>query len=218
MKKRAKQLEMKGLKGWGGKRRNAGRKNLSKTVNHMKRESFNEKKPLQITMKFKAGLPDLRSKKMHLEFQRALVKAKAFGLRVIQYTLESNHIHFVVECEGNRALGSAMKSFGSTFGKAVRKLAGGVGSVFVGRYHLSVLKNPTQTRNSLRYVLLNRFKHEKSHPDDNPFSSGKYFANWPELLNRRRSKAWPEAPVLPEYLSPARTWLATRGWMRAALA
>lgn len=213
--KRGKQFEMSGLAGWGGKRKGAGRKNLSNSVNHMKREAFDAKKPLQITVKLVAGLPNLRSRQMHEAFQNALVKAKAHGLRVIHYTLESNHIHLFVECEGNGVLGAAMKSFGSSFGKAVRRIAGGRGAVFVGRFHLSVLVNPTKVRNSLKYVLLNRFKHEKSHVDDNAYSSGKYFTKWPELLNRRRSRAWPEFVELPDYLSEPKSWLASRGWMKA---
>ena len=109
-----------------------------------------------------------------------------------------------------------MKSFGSSFGKAIRKVAGGVGSVFKGRYHLSVLINPTKVRNSLRYVLLNRFKHEHTPMDDNEFSSWKFFAYWPELLNLRRSAAWPDKFELPEYLCAPKSWLAAKGWMKAS--
>ena len=212
--KPGKQIEKQGVSGWGGKRKGAGRKNLTKTVNHMKREAFDSKKPLQITVKLIDGLPNLRTKKMHDAFKKALVLAKAYGLRVLQYSLEKNHAHLVVECDSNQILGSAMKSFGSSFGKAVRKVAGGVGSVFKGRYHLSVLINPTKVRNSLKYVLLNRFKHENTPMDDNAFSSWRYFAYWPELLNRRRSAAWPDKFELPEYLCAPKSWLAAKGWLK----
>lgn len=212
-KRTAKQIEMKGLSGWGGNRANAGRKNLSKTVNHMKRERFELKTPLQITLKLKPGLPNLRTKKMLEAFQKALVLAKARELRVIHYSLESNHAHLVVECMDNVSLGRAMKSFGSSFGKSVRRIAGGTGSVFVGRYHLRVLRDPTQTRNSLAYVLLNRFKHEHAHVDDNPFSSGRYFDGWKKLIGRGAAAKNLE---LPEYLSTPRSWLAREGWQKAS--
>lgn len=209
----AKQIEMKGLSGWGGQRKGAGRKNRSRQVNHMKRDRVESKTPLQITLKLRPGLPNLRTQKMLEAFQCALVLAKAKGLRVIHYSLESNHAHLVVECLDNNSLSLAMKSFGSSFGKSVRKVAGGKGSVFAGRYHLRVLRNPTQTRNSFAYVLLNRFRHERAHVDDNPFSSGGYFDGWRKLIGRGPVTGKIE---LPEYLCVPQSWLARKGWQKAS--
>lgn len=169
---------------------------------------------MQITMKLKAGFKSLRSRRTHLAFQRSLEKAKRHGLRVIHYTLEGNHFHLFVECANAETLGRAMKSFGSSFGKAIRRIEGGVGSVFNGRYHLSVLRNPTLVRNSMRYVLLNRFKHENSHIDDNAYSTGQYFNGWRKLIGRG-PQAKRGAIVLPVYLSEPLSWLAREGWQRA---
>lgn len=204
---------MRGLSGWGGKRKGAGRKNRSNQINHMKRETFDTKTPLQITMKLKAGLPSLRTRRMLEAFRKALLLSKARGMRTIHYSLESNHFHLFVESGDMATLGAGMKSFGSSFGKAVRKLAGGRGSVFAGRYHMRVLRNPSQTRNSLAYVLLNRFKHEKSHVDDNPFSSAQYFSDWRVLLGRSSALGRKIDP--PDYLSAPKSWLAREGWRKA---
>jgi len=84
------------------------------------------------------------------------------------------------------------------------------GSVFVDRYHLEVLRNPTQTRNALCYVLQNALSHgERLPPRYNgidPFSSAWWF-----------DQSWREGMSAPEDRSVAepRTWLLRVGWRRA---
>lgn len=209
-----KQLEFKKTKGWGGKRRGAGRKNKSATVNHMKREKIEQKFPVHITMRVKKGIISLRGPKMNKAFKASLLKAKKKGLAVVHYAIESNHVHLFAESESNESLRSGMSSFGSSFGKASRAATGGRGSVFQGRYHLRVLKTPRQTKNALAYVLMNHSKHEGSKPYPDDRSSARYFSDWKSLLggNYRVLKA----EETPEFLSAARSWLGREGWRKAA--
>lgn len=207
-----KQLEFKRIKGWGGKRKKAGRKNISNAVNHMKRDKVDPKYPMLLTLKMKKGLPTLRSARISRAFKKSLAKAQKYGLRVIHFALESNHIHLFAEAKGNLELRSGMASFGSSFGRSLRKIAGGTGSVFLGRYHMRQLKTPTQTKNALAYVLLNHAKHEGSVPYPDDFSSSKYFSDWKNLLGGRYLNL--KAEPLPDYLSAPRSWLACRGWQK----
>jgi hypothetical protein len=39
------------------------------------------------------------------------------------------------------------------------------GKVFADRYHMRILKTPTEVKNALRYVLDNRWKHTPQRPD-----------------------------------------------------
>lgn len=207
-----KQIEFKKVNGWGGKRRNAGRKNKTSTVNHMKREKVDPKYPMHITMKMKKGIVSLRGPKMCAVLKRSLGKAKKRGLNVIHYALEDNHLHVFAESESNCSLRSGLTSFGSSFGKAARRLTGGRGAVFAGRYHMRVLKTPRQTKNALAYVLLNHSKHQGAKPYVDNKSSAVFFGDWRALLGDRYRID--ESPPRPDYLTDAQSWLGRVGWRR----
>jgi REP element-mobilizing transposase RayT len=218
--KKSKQLEFRKTNGWGGRRKGAGRKNLSGTVAHAPREKIDFKNPLLITMKLRPGLSGLRTKHLYDRFTAALLKAKAKGLRVLHFSIQGNHVHLLVECVDNLALGAGMNSFGTSFAKAVRKKMGGKGKVFDGRYHLGVLRNPTQFKNTLAYVLLNQAKHEKLIPYNDRFSSSEWFNEWRTLLGQNTGpilEDWrPNRSPLPAYLSTPKSWLASKGWRMKA--
>lgn len=220
--RKPKQFEFKKVKGWGGKRSGAGRPNKSQTVNHMKRTEVNFKVPLMITMKLKPGLKGLRTKKMLKKFEQCGKEVKKFGLHILHFSIESNHIHFKAEARDNQSLGSGTKSLGARLGKAVRKEIGGKGSVFAGRYHLKALKTPTETRNAMAYVLLNQSKHQKRHPYPDEFSSAIHFYDWKALLGKNIGPVlanWKmRKKPLPDYLSEPRSWLAREGWRKARVA
>ncbi len=205
-----KQLEFKKVNGWGGKRKKAGRKNRTSTVNHMKREKIEAKFPIHITIKLKKGVVSLRGPKMVAAFKSSLQKAKKRGLKVIHFAVESNHAHLFAESGDNRDLRSGMASFGSSFGKSVRRLSGGKGSVFNGRYHLQVLKSPRQTKNAMAYVLLNHSKHQGAKPYADDKSSAPFFGDWRALLGERYRVDQPRPR--PEFLAEPSSWLARDGW------
>src|ERR1035437_9703574 len=143
-----KQLEFKKVKGWGGKRRGAGRPNRTSQVSHGKRPKVDFKKPLHITMKLKKNSPNLRTKTTLNDFSASLLEAKKFGLNVLHFSIQTDHVHMIVEAKNNRDLSRGMKSLCGRLGKRL-------GGVFNGRYHLHVLKSPSEMKNALLYVLLN---------------------------------------------------------------
>ena len=53
-----------------------------------------------------------------------------------------------------------MKGLSVRIARGVNAAAKRRGRVIAHRYHVHVLKTPTETRNALRYVLLNRFVHK----------------------------------------------------------
>lgn len=217
--KKPRQLTFKKVNGWGGKRRGAGRKNVSGQVSHGAREEVDFKKPLHITKRLKPGLKSLRSSKMRSAFQKCLERARQKGLRVLHFSLESNHFHFIVECENNAALAAGMNSLGASLGRLIRKASGGRGPVFEGRYHLHVLKEPREVRHALAYVLLNHSKHAGLIPYKDDFSSAAHFHDWKSLLGKDVGpilEDWRkmEKP-LPPHLCQARSWLAREGWRKA---
>jgi len=215
-----KQLEFKRVKGWGGKRRGAGRPNKSGRAGHAKRALVDFKKPLHVTLRLIDKMPNLRTKEFLRHFKTAGLRAKKFNLYLNHYSILGNHIHLIVEARDNHSLELGMKSLCGRLGKFLRKTQGGRGAVWLGRFHLHILRTPTEVKRALEYVLLNRAKHSKllTHLDE--FSSGYVFKDWQKLLGRKISPLMKEqlasnTKMLDE-VSPARSWLLNSGWMRAS--
>jgi hypothetical protein len=91
------------------------------------------------------------------------------------------------------------------------------------RYHLVVLRTPTQVRNALRYVLLNARRHwakrrgSKALPGPvrlDPASSARWFRWWKSGSVGAEEAA--RAVDTPAVRAP-RTWLLSVGWRRLAL-
>lgn len=152
---KTKQLTLNIYKGSkGGRRPGSGRKRIhSKGIAHRIREKVNHRTPLHINFKFKAYI---RNKYCLKLLKRAILNAQSHGLWVVHFSLQSNHVHLIVEAESNVLLTKAMRSLTVTFAKGLRK-----GKVQVERYHLHVLKSIKETQNAIHYVLFNKQKHEK---------------------------------------------------------
>ena len=211
-----KQLGFKGTKGWGGKRRGAGRPNLSGNVSHTKRPEVDFKKPLQITHKLKPGLTTLRRKDLLKAFECCAARTKHFGMHVVHFSLLSNHIHMLVEARDKKALERGMRSLISRMAKLVAFLSDKKGGVFKGRYHLSVIKNPTQMKRSLSYVLLNQAKHSKMIEHMDRFSSARYFLGWHKLMGKLWNPILEWEQVIIDAHDPGalgRWWRDALGWV-----
>lgn len=138
----------------GGKRKGSGRKRIrSKGVAHRNREKVTRHTPLHINFKFKTTIKNKFCLRL---LKRAIVNARAFGLRVIHFSLQHNHIHLIIEADNNDILTTGMRSLTITFAKGLK-----IGKVQVERYHLHVLKSIRETKNAINYVLFNKQKHEK---------------------------------------------------------
>ncbi len=221
MKKTAKQLSFKNVNGWGGKRRGAGRPNESGLVSHAKRPRIKFSTPVHITLKIRDGLVNLRCGEVAAAFKKSAARASVFGFKVVHFSIQNDHVHMIVETPDNESLALGMRSFGCRFGKLVRKIVGGHGPVFSGRYHVSVLNNPTKMKNAMAYVLQNFSKHSKLLNHVDQYSSAAYFVQWNKLLGKKAGpllvrKSRP--PELPFYLSAPGSWLAREGWMRGVAA
>lgn len=152
---KSKQLNLDLYKGnWGGRRPGCGRRRVhSKGVSHRVREKVSCRTPLHINFKYRTAI---RNKFCLKLLKRAILNADKHGLRVVQFSLQSNHVHLIVECENNDILSKGMRSLTVTFAKGLN-----MGRVQIERYHLHVLKSINEARNAINYVLFNKQKHEK---------------------------------------------------------
>jgi hypothetical protein len=105
-------------------------------------------------------MPSLRSAHFVREFERSLARVRTGGsFRVVHYSLQSNHAHFIVEARDRGSLSRGMMSVGARLARAVNRVRGRRGRVLSGRYHLRPLRTPREVRSAIAYVLLNARKH-----------------------------------------------------------
>jgi REP element-mobilizing transposase RayT len=196
---------------WGGARRGAGRKPNGERagVSHAARTSLASRHPVHVTARLREGLPSLRKRAERETLERAFaLGADRFGLRLVQYSIQSNHLHFAVEARDRRALSRGMQGLLVRVARALNRLSGRTGSVFADRYHAHVLRTPREVRCALVYVLQNARHHGIHGHGPDEYSSGPWFDGWREHV------------VAPRRLSPAvgaTTWLLRIGWRRHGL-
>jgi REP element-mobilizing transposase RayT len=215
----------------GGARKGAGRPKTSKFQPHAKRESFQERHPLHVTIRLRDGLPSLRGKEEYRQLKRAIARAKARGLSIVHFAVLSNHVHLVLEAQDKRKLGRQMQSLGISLAKRLNARLKRRGAILRERYHVHILRTPSEVKRALVYVLGNAFKHAGSRGRIalDLFSSAATVADetWRELLG----KSWPAIVGFPIGENPReaddtrrevnamliepRTWLLAQGWRRA---
>jgi REP-associated tyrosine transposase len=172
-------------KGRGGRRPGAGRPRKRRSrVSHLARERF-KKLPVHITLKVRDDVGDLRTDKRFHRIKCAFFAAcDHLGMRLLQFSVQGNHIHLVVEAIDHEALGTAMQGLAIRIAKGVNRVSNRNGTVFADRYHARTLKTPSEVRNAVHYVLYNRQKHlrkmgYRTHPwDIDKYSSASGEACW----------------------------------------
>lgn len=164
-------------------------------------------------MRIRAGVPSLRVRRFVHELERSLRSGCARpGFRVVHYSIQRDHAHFVVEAASARHLACGLKSLAARLARAANRVFRRAGAVLGDRSHVRVLRTPREVRNAIAYVLLNARRHAAqlgrvrgatSSPD--PASSGGWFDGWSIAIARRRD---------PPSVAPPRTWLLSIGWRR----
>ncbi|MBL8897041.1 MAG: transposase [Planctomycetes bacterium] len=201
----------------GGKRKGAGRKpkNAEPGMPHRQRAIKKRGQPLLITVRLADGLPSLRrGGALKLVLAALSASSDRHGVRIIHYTVQGNHLHFLVEADDRECVARGMNALLSPLARALNKLWGRRGKVFPERYHDEVISTPTQARNALRYVLQNGKKHGVvPQASIDLCSSAPVFDGW---IERPSIQSIPSAPVVAS-VAPASTWLLTTGWRRHGL-
>ncbi len=196
----------------GGPRKNAGpkRKGPRPLVSHRRREAITGREPLHVTVRLMEGLPSLRRKPVLCLIKAAFAAGcERFGFRLIHWSVQSNHIHMLVEAENNESLSRGMQGLLVRVARALNSLWGRKGRVFSDRYHARILKTPREVRNALVYVLQNARRHGlRILSGLDAYASGFWFSGWKEGMPLLVGSQGP----LP--LSTARTWLLCTGWWK----
>ena len=178
-----------------------------------------------VTLRVLDDVPRLRCGPFVREFRKTLrfrlrKGAVRPGFRVVHYSIQDNHAHFLVEAQGKVCLANGMKSLGARFARCVNRVFGRAGRVLADRFHHVVKRTPTEVRRALAYVLLNVRKHFRERRRRVPpvvldgASSGLWFDGW-------KGRAPPAGRFADRgrgcEVAGARTWLLSKGWRRIGL-
>ena len=212
--------------GHGGTRPRAGRKPNEPgrpRLRHAKRPITSERFPVHVTKRIRRGVTRLRRFELCTVLRRAfvhgcrmetMVGAERVQFRICQFSIQGNHIHLICEATNNAALAAGIQAWSVRIARGLNRYFARRGSVFDDRYHMEVLRNPTQTRHALCYVLQNARRHHESLPARfhgmDPFSSAWWFDGW-------RDKRWKAglSPPPERTVAAAETWLLRVGWKRS---
>jgi REP element-mobilizing transposase RayT len=129
---------------WGGKRRHAGRKRIAERprVSHKRREPFQRRHPVHVTLRMRREVCHLRQSVCFRVLKRAFYSANGRDdFRLVHYSVQGNHIHFVVEADDARSLSRGMQGLNVRIALALNRLIGRGGKVLDDRFHAWLLRN-----------------------------------------------------------------------------
>ncbi|MEO7731610.1 MAG: transposase [Kofleriaceae bacterium] len=171
---------------------------------------------------------DLRRREIYKAVRAATITAAGTAerrgrFRIVQLSIQHNHIHLLVEAESSEMLARGVQGFKISAARNINTaLRVGArrrrGAVFADRYHLVVIRSPRQARHVLAYVLSNWRKHGEDRSGRarawlvDPFSSAVSFSGWKELEGQA---PWTIRPgYQPLVVSAPESWLLRVGWRR----
>jgi REP element-mobilizing transposase RayT len=169
---------------------------------------------VHVTLKLRRDAPRLRGGRTARVLRSAIrAGSERLGLRVVHYSIQSNHVHLVCEAKDAQALSRGIQGLEIRLARRLNRAHGRTGRVWADRYHARILRTPREVRNCLVYVLGNWRHHGgERYPAQSldPYSSAAWFDGFREKL-----LPLPEGAERPT--ATARTWLLGVGWRKRGL-
>jgi REP element-mobilizing transposase RayT len=157
------------LRAHGGRRRRAGRKPKGQKalVSHLARPQFDRITPAHVTMRIGDDVPSLRSSRRFAVIRQCFTASRGkFGLRLVEFSVLSNHLHLVVEADSSKSLSRGMQGLNIRLAKALNSALNRSGRVFADHYHSRLLSTPTEVATAICYVLENAEHHDGEEGED----------------------------------------------------
>jgi REP element-mobilizing transposase RayT len=180
---------------------------------HVMRPEVIARHPVHIVLRVVPAVGSLRTQHAYRAIRGAIATCAArIDFRLVHASLQSNHLHLLVEADSKLSLSRGMQGFAISAAKRLnRELCRRRGAVFAFRFHATPITRPTQARNAIAYILNNwrRHKNDVRAPYRiDPYSSAEQFHGW-----KTPHGYAPRAEPLP--CVRATSWLLTDGWTRA---
>lgn len=207
------QLQLPARPTWGGKRRGAGRKPAGprRRVSHRPRARHDPHCPVHVTMRATFNVASLRRDQVFPAIRRALAASSTATFRLIHFSVQTDHLHLIVEADGSEQLRRGMQGLAIRLARGINRVLGRKGRVWADRFHARLLRTPREVRNALVYVLQNIRKHLRGARGLDPLSSARWFDGWRDTVASR----FVSAPVVrPRNVARACRLAATRSTRR----
>jgi putative transposase len=88
---------------------------------HVTRPKIDPRYPVQVTIRATAGLPSLRSPRLFSALRRAIARASVDRFRVIHFSIQQDHGHFIVEGDEPRRARGGMHGLAIRLALAVNR-------------------------------------------------------------------------------------------------
>ncbi|HUJ24695.1 MAG TPA: transposase [Myxococcales bacterium] len=154
---------------------------------------------MHVTLRMREHVWNLRGGRAFRRIEACLAAALGrFGVRVVQFSVQGNHLHLIVEADSSASLSRGMQGLSIRIAKTLNRMMKRRGRVLADHYHSRILRTPTELVNAIAHVLGNHAHHFGSKAPVDRFSSA-------SLAGERRERV----------LAHPRTWLLRTGWRRA---
>ena len=144
--------------GWGGRRKGAGRRRVKSRseVPHRTRPVHRAAEPVHVTLR--VAIRSLRAQFVYPTVAGAVGdtnRAREDSFRIVQYSVQADHLHLLVQASSTDCLVSGMRSFSARLVRRVNRLLFRRGRLLPERWHGRALSTPRAVRRALVYVLAN---------------------------------------------------------------
>jgi putative transposase len=217
-------LELPLRSNWGGRRAGAGRPPAPgrRRMPHHRRPEHRGEHPVHVTMR--SLCRSLRTQFVFPTVREAIAAAnrkEGTLFRVVEFSVQGDHVHLLVEARDRNALVEGMRGLSIRVARQVNRLLSRRGPFFSDRWHGRALTSPRAVRHALVYVLGNFRKHQpEARAPFDIYSSAPYFRGFAECprgapiddtrWSLPRTLAAPDQPPMVA----AKTWLLSTGWKR----
>lgn len=210
----------------GGARSGAGRppRDGLRNMPHVARSPHESAHPVHVTVRVRVS--SLRTQVVFRVIRAAVTRTNRQWqghFRICQYSVQSNHLHLIVEASSRADLLGGVKGLCVRIARAANRLLRQRGRFFADRWHGRELTTPRAVRNVIVYVLANGKKHGEPCGMLDPYSSAPYFNGFIEFGGKAPCEM--ETATLPAWLARlgkqeypvavAKTWLLSTGWKRS---
>jgi len=208
---------------WGGARPGAGRPKTSQFVSHLSRPRVGRQRPLLVTLKLRSAFDDIRNPEFLEVFEKATLRARRFGLRIIHFSFLPSKILLFVEFKKQDELEKSFKSLNTALAvylkKNFQKKTGLThrGAVFLGRFEMKLITTAEESKQALRDILLAPAKLFGRSIYADTYSSAALFGSWEHILESgEHFEAFDfessEIERLKRITATPQFWLSQSGW------
>lgn len=160
----SRQLSIRFPNTWGGRRDGAGRpRGPRPKVAHRARPEHRLEQPVHLTLR--SAFRPLRSRFIFRTLCQAIAarnERATTGFRIVHFSVQYDHVHFIVEAANARALSTGARGLAVSIARRVNSLVGRCGRFWADRWHGRALATPREVRAAIVYVLGNFRKHAPS--------------------------------------------------------